>query len=254
MQSTPLPLPENSSSHLTPFCFCVLVKSTNQRQAYRWAKTKKFSLFTTTKPLFITIKKANSANHNITMDDSSSTSSTSSRAEDMTAAQHHLEEAGYTEYTSRISIRTEVHRIIRRLLRERLAQQRFDLMGGDQEEPPPFPRLTTAQRTRAKRQSHLLEDILYRRACCLEEYQDMDTLEDRVFKAGRAVYINAQRREMERESQRRMRPTGGEGEGAAAKGGSGSGRSGARRGVLDNSCRRITRAMAAAELRRADSI
>ena len=38
----------------------------------------------------------------------------------------------------------------------------------------------------------------------MEHYQDLTTLEGRVIKAGRAVYANAQRREMERESQRRV--------------------------------------------------
>ena len=31
----------------------------------------------------------------------------------------------------------------------------------------------------------------------MEDYQDVSTLEERVFRAGRAVYINTQRREME---------------------------------------------------------
>ena len=38
----------------------------------------------------------------------------------------------------------------------------------------------------------------------MADYQDLSMLEERVYKAGKAVYISAQRQEMERESERRV--------------------------------------------------
>mmetsp|Transcript_313 Transcript_313/g.702 ORF Transcript_313/g.702 Transcript_313/m.702 type:complete len:105 (-) Transcript_313:284-598(-) len=91
-------------------------------------------------------------------------------------------------YLSRTHIRRAVHGIIRRVVLQRLAQHGDDTRttnNGSQ-------RLTKAQRKRVIQQSHLLEDIIYRRACSIEEYQNLSTLEQRVFNAGRAVYITSQ--------------------------------------------------------------
>lgn len=117
------------------------------------------------------------------------------------------------EYASRSDIRRAIHGIVRRLLLQRLAHQRAEAsLRDDASSRQSLPlRLNKAQRCRAMRQTQLLEDILYRRASSHIEYQNLSTLEDRVFKAGRAVYINAQRREMERESLRRMRTANGSG-------------------------------------------
>ena len=103
------------------------------------------------------------------------------------------------QYASRTDIRRAINNIVRRilLLRLRITQQRADGSATPA-------RLNKAQRCRALQRSHIFEDILYRRANSIEEYQDLSTLEERVYRAGRAVYINAQRREMEMESQRRV--------------------------------------------------
>ncbi len=80
-------------------------------------------------------------------------------------------------------------RRIRRVLVQRLAQQRQwraqATQGADAINAPP--RLNKSQRRMALQQAQVLKDILYRQACLLEEYQDLSTLEQRVFKAGRAV-------------------------------------------------------------------
>mmetsp|Transcript_28983 Transcript_28983/g.52991 ORF Transcript_28983/g.52991 Transcript_28983/m.52991 type:complete len:171 (-) Transcript_28983:87-599(-) len=96
-------------------------------------------------------------------------------------------------YVSRTEMRRAVHDIIRRVLQQRLAEHRA---AGDVATAASRP--NKAQRRRAVQQSHVLEEIIYRRSCSIEEYQDLSTLEQRVFNAGRAVYITSQRREMER--------------------------------------------------------
>mmetsp|Transcript_29528 Transcript_29528/g.62652 ORF Transcript_29528/g.62652 Transcript_29528/m.62652 type:complete len:150 (-) Transcript_29528:192-641(-) len=106
------------------------------------------------------------------------------------------------QYASRTDIRDAVHHIVRRILLDRLAQQRHDGHTTAR-------RLCKSDRCRAQRQAHVLEDILYRRASSLEDYQDLSSLEERVLKAGRALYINVHRREMERESRRRIANGGG---------------------------------------------
>lgn len=144
----------------------------------------------------------------------SSSSSSAQPAAPQAAAQQPISSSSSStvvEYVSRSDIRRAIHGIVRRLLLQRLAHQRAEAsLRNDASSRSSLPlRLNKAQRCRALRQSHLLEDILYRRASSLMEYQNLSTLEDRVFKAGRAVYINAQRREMERESRRRMRTANG---------------------------------------------
>mmetsp|Transcript_17092 Transcript_17092/g.32082 ORF Transcript_17092/g.32082 Transcript_17092/m.32082 type:complete len:162 (+) Transcript_17092:111-596(+) len=109
-------------------------------------------------------------------------------------------------HLSRTDIRRAVHGIIRRVLLQGLAQHDDDTTttnNGSQ-------RLNKAQRKRVIQQSRLLEDIIYRRACSIEEYQDLSTLEQRVFNAGRAVYITSQRRAMERATRRRRQAMNGD--------------------------------------------
>ena len=94
------------------------------------------------------------------------------------------------QYASRTDILRAIHNIVRRILLLRLAQQRAHGSATPA-------RLTKAQRCRALEKSHILEEFLYRRASSMEDYQDVSTLEKRVFRAGRAVYINTLRRDME---------------------------------------------------------
>ena len=57
---------------------------------------------------------------------------------------------------------------------------------------------------RALQQSCLLEDILYKCADTMAEYQNLLTLEERVYKAGRAVYVSVRQLEMESDSEQRL--------------------------------------------------
>mmetsp|Transcript_37985 Transcript_37985/g.62080 ORF Transcript_37985/g.62080 Transcript_37985/m.62080 type:complete len:142 (+) Transcript_37985:278-703(+) len=103
------------------------------------------------------------------------------------------------QYTSRSDIRRAIHHIVRRLLLQRLAQQQLDGHA-----VITITHLSKTDRRRALQQSRLLEDILYKRADTMAEYQDLSTLRERVYKAGRAVYVSARRREMEGVSERRL--------------------------------------------------
>ncbi len=95
-------------------------------------------------------------------------------------------------------MRRAVYSIIRRVLMRFLAQQqrRDQAAQGAATNNAPL-RLNKSQRRTALQEAHLLEEMLYRRACSMEEYQDLSTLEQRAFLAGRAVYITLQRRGQE---------------------------------------------------------
>ena len=99
------------------------------------------------------------------------------------------------QYASRTNILCAIQNIVRQILLLRLDQP--------QAHSATPARLIKAQRCRALEKSHILEEFLYRRASSIVEYQDLSMLEEWVFRTSRVVYINAQRREMERESHRR---------------------------------------------------
>ena len=90
------------------------------------------------------------------------------------------------QYTSRSDIRRAIHHIVRR----RTTQQQLDgyAMARTQ--------LSKTNRRRSIKKSCLFEDILYKYADAMAEYQDLSTLEERVYKAGQAVYISTRRQEM----------------------------------------------------------
>ena len=115
----------------------------------------------------------------------------------------HQPQSPSSQYACRVDIRRAIERIVRRSLLQRLAQRQLEYYGWNRP-PHVVTRLSKADRCRAIRQSRLIEDILYKRADTMADYQDLSTLEERVYKAGRAVYISAQRQEMERESERRV--------------------------------------------------
>ncbi|KAL7546707.1 hypothetical protein ACHAWF_010051 [Thalassiosira exigua] len=111
-----------------------------------------------------------------------------------------------SRFVSRTEIRRAVHDVVRRALLLRLSRRRRGQPRAherDRRRPPP--RLTKAQRSRIIHHANVIEDVLYRRASSLEEYQDRATLERRVFEAGEMVrHINARRREAA-EARRRIR-------------------------------------------------
>ena len=63
----------------------------------------------------------------------------------------------------------------------------------------PSPRLTAADRDQARRHANMIEGILYKRAICIADYSDLDTLDERVVRCGRALLMDLHRRERERD-------------------------------------------------------
>ncbi|KAL7540615.1 hypothetical protein ACHAWF_006739 [Thalassiosira exigua] len=113
-----------------------------------------------------------------------------------------------SRFVGRTEIRRAVFDVIRRVLLAQLSRQEHRRPRA-RARPRPPPRLTKAQRARALHRANVIEDVLYRRACSLAEYQDAATLERRVVEAGRMVrQVNARRREAA-EARRRMRGGGG---------------------------------------------
>ena len=104
------------------------------------------------------------------------------------------------QYTSRSDIRRAIHLVLRFLF-QRLAQQQLDSYAMARTQ------LSKTDRCRSVKQSCLLEDILYRHANMMGEYQDLLAWEEWVYKARQAVYISARRREMEGVSERRLATT-----------------------------------------------
>ena len=78
-------------------------------------------------------------------------------------------------------MRSAINRVLRRRLLERLPERR---------------RLNKEERTHTSGQARVLENVLYRRAECLDDYGNMETLEGRVWRASRAVFFNILRRNL----------------------------------------------------------
>eukprot|EP01083_Nonionella_stella_P241603 843566_1 len=118
---------------------------------------------------------------------SSSSSTTSSTSEPSSQLQQQQQvpqmPLAPTKYATRTQIRRAVHTIILRILRQRLASEGNPLVAPDQPPANRGLRLNKAQRFRARQQAQVLEDILYRRASSLEDYQKLSNLEERVYKA-----------------------------------------------------------------------
>ncbi len=93
---------------------------------------------------------------------------------------------GPVQQASRADIRRAVYNIVRRILLERLAQQRA-------ESNDAATGLTKTQRLHTRERCRLYENILYKRSSSLEEYQDLSTLEERVFEACRSFHNYSRR-------------------------------------------------------------
>eukprot|EP00571_Detonula_confervacea_P002592 CAMPEP_0172319848 /NCGR_PEP_ID=MMETSP1058-20130122/38860_1 /TAXON_ID=83371 /ORGANISM="Detonula confervacea, Strain CCMP 353" /LENGTH=152 /DNA_ID=CAMNT_0013034981 /DNA_START=208 /DNA_END=666 /DNA_ORIENTATION=- len=115
-----------------------------------------------------------------------------------TSQQQAQQPAPAFQYARRSDIRRAIQHIIRRTTLQRLAQRRLD---GHRSAST---RLSQTDRRHIIQQSYLLEDILYKRADTIAEYQDLSKLEERVNNAARAIFINAQRRDIVQESERRI--------------------------------------------------
>ena len=108
-------------------------------------------------------------------------SSSSSHNQD----QHHQSRP---PYNGRAATRVAVYHIICQPMLEQGSRPRYHL--------------TKKERLKARGQSRLIEDILYKRASCVEDLQDESTLEDWVIKAGHAIYRNVQLRQQQLQRER----------------------------------------------------
>lgn len=95
--------------------------------------------------------------------------------------------------------RAEMRYLIQDVICERMQEiidRRWHEDGASQTSP--MRQLSGKERRVAQRQTRLIESMLYRRASCIKEYQDLTTLEDRVLKARHAVCVKLQRMQVAR--------------------------------------------------------
>ena len=87
------------------------------------------------------------------------------------------------QHLSRADVRHLIYYVVYRRLLEVLPRRRED----DAPNTPNRRRLNKGERCIARRQARMLENMLYKRASCLEDYRDLSTLVDRVMKARQTV-------------------------------------------------------------------
>ena len=112
----------------------------------------------------------------------------------MSSQQHRAQELA--QFLSRADVRRIVYFVnLRRLLELSDRRQRWQ-HDEDNSVPIDERRLTKSEHSLAQQQARLIENVLYMKARCLEDYQDLSTIQERVTKARRAVCIKLQQRAM----------------------------------------------------------
>ena len=109
---------------------------------------------------------------------------------DLSAAASLQQDQGEGRSSRRYNSRAVIRRTVKRIIVRQLLMERAALRPNQHQRRP---RLNEEEYRLVQEQTRLIEDIIYCRSSSLEEYQDLNTLRDRVLSNARAVYRNIQR-------------------------------------------------------------